>query len=153
MLLGTSSALFAQDETAVKGFAFSPGVIVQREVFTEANLTYGDIENTKMLVGISGYRLGIESNLKSGKEFTIAPKFGYEIAMTLLTIRVSGIQYFQNGNSEFRLVPEAGICLGGAVNLTYGYGIRFKSDEITNLAQHRLSLTLNINKTLFQSAF
>ncbi|RZJ67496.1 MAG: hypothetical protein EOO50_05795 [Flavobacterium sp.] len=134
-----------------KGFAFSPGVILQREVFAEANITYGTIVSNKMMIGISGVRVGVESNLKSGDDFTIAPKIGCEVAMTFLAMRATAVHYFQNGNNEFRLVPEVGISMGGAINLTYGYGFRFQKAEIANLSQHRLSLTLNINQTLFET--
>lgn len=143
-------AIHAQD-TEKTALAFSPGVILQKEVFAEANILYGTVVSNKMMVGISGARVGVESNLKSGNEFTIAPKVGYEIAMTLVTMRASAVNYFHNGNSEFRLVPEVGLCIGGVVNLTYGYGIRFQKPEITDVSPHRLSLTFNINKTLLKA--
>lgn len=151
----TSISCFSQtktDSTKVD-FAFSPGVILQREVFAEANVVVGRVVMEKMILGISGLRIGGESNLRNGNEFTIAPKVGLEIDATLAAFRLSAANYFQDGNSEFRLIPEIGISWGGTFNLTYGYGFRFQKREIEDLSQHRLSFTVNLNRKLNREAF
>jgi hypothetical protein len=136
------------------GFAFSPGVAIQRNVFVEANLFAGlivsHVDGEKIpQVGNLGFRIGVESDCNR----IIAPKIGCEIAATICTIRLSGVQYFQDGNSEFRLIPEFGYCIGGWVNLTYGYGISFKTHTgLTDIGRHRVCLSFNLNRRLGKAA-
>ena len=129
-------------------FAFSPGIVVQRNVFAEANLFIGKIVATDSPkvpnVGVTGFRVGIESDFNK----TIAPKVGYEIAITVFALRLSAANYFQQGNSEFRLIPELGISIGGRINLTYGYGISFNNRNLTDIGHHRVCLSFNLNRKL-----
>ncbi|GAA4054853.1 hypothetical protein [Flavobacterium chungnamense] len=129
-------------------FAFSPGIILQGNTFNELNLTIGKISTENWTVGIVGWRLGIESNFKYDREFIIAPKIGYDISMTYFTVRLSGINYFQNKNSEFRILPKIGVSLGGSFCLTYGYGISLNKSDISGLSNHRMGLSFNFNKQL-----
>ena len=143
-------------EPKTKGFVFSPGIIIQKEIFTEFSIGYGDIYTDfkpKMVpnIGFKGFKLGMETNLKSKADFIIAPKIGYEISITYFSIRLSALNYFKNNQSEFRLLPEAGISLGGLVNLTYGYGIGF-GNTIHEISNHRLTLSFNLNRKLFKAA-
>lgn len=134
-------------------FAFSPGIIQQRNTFLEANLFVGkiitDTEEKIPNIGVYGVRIGVESDFNR----TIAPKIGCEIAATVVTLRLSGIQYFQDKNSEFRLIPEFGYCIGGWINLTYGYGISFKTNTgLTDIGRHRVCLSFNLNRRLGKAA-
>jgi len=129
-------------------FAFSPGIICQGNMFNELNLTIGKISTENCTVGIVGWRIGFESNFKNNSEFIIAPKIGYNISMTYFTIRLSAVNYFQDNKSEFRILPEIGISLGGSFCLTCGYGINLKNSEISGLSNHRIGLSFNINKQL-----
>ncbi|RAJ13416.1 hypothetical protein LY08_01933 [Olleya aquimaris] len=133
---------------------FSPGIFIQKEIFTEANILLGTVYNNQSgyipMVGATGFRVGIETNLKSNENFIIAPKLGYEISVTYFSIRLSALNYFQNKQSEFRLLPEAGISIGGLINLTYGYGIGF-GQTIHGISNHRLSLSFNLNKRLWNA--
>jgi hypothetical protein len=130
------------------GVAFSPGVIIQRNAFIEANLFVGKIiieDQPKVpVIGVSGFRIGIELDCSK----TFAPKIGYEIAIVGLAIRLSAANYFQEGNSEFRLLPEIGLSMGGWASLTYGYGISFNDRTITDIGHHRVCLSFNLNKRL-----
>lgn len=141
------------DPTRHFGFAFSPGIIQQRNTFLEANLFMGCITtepNPKVpIVGVSGVRIGVESDLHR----TIAPKIGYEFAILGLDLKLSAANYFQDRKSEFRLIPEIGLSVGGWANLTYGYGITFKEREITDIGHHRVSLSFNLNKRLHKAIF
>jgi len=137
-----------------KDFAFSPGIIVQHETFLEFNVMLGevtDINGKIPIVGIEGFRLGVETNLRDGRNHTIAPKFGYEFSMTLFSLRLSAVNYFQNGNSEFRILPEIGLSIGGWANLTYGYGIPLNNGNLNNVSCHRVALSFNINKRLYNA--
>lgn len=128
--------------------AFAPGIICQGNMYNELNLTIGKVSAENWTVGIVGWRIGMESNFKNNNEFIIAPKVGYDISMTYFTIRLSAVNYFQNSKSEFRILPELGISLGGSFCLTYGYGINLNNAAISGLANHRIGLSFNINKQL-----
>lgn len=140
---------FSQEKKSNKkyDFAFSPGIICQGNMFNELNVTVGKISTENWTVGIVGWRIGVESNFKYNNDFIIAPKVGYDISMTYFTVRLSAVNYFQNSKSEFRILPEIGISLGGSICLTYGYGISLKS-EISGVPNHRIGLSFNINKQL-----
>lgn len=135
------------------GFAFSPGIIQQRNTFVEANLFAGWIKTEPHpkvpIIGVSGIRIGIESDCNR----TIAPKIGYEFALLGLDLKLSAANYYQDKNSEFRIIPEIGLSMGGWVNLTYGYGISFKDRDITDIGHHRVSLSFNFNKRLKKAVF
>jgi len=139
-------------------FVFSPSLFIQKEVFTDLSIIIGRVEtdtrHSKVppVIGVYGWRLGLESNFKGGNDYIIAPKVGYEMSITFFTIRLSALNYFQNSQSEFRLLPEAGFSIGGMFNLSYGYGISFKN-SINGISNHRLSLTINLNKRLSNSVF
>ncbi|WP_156115501.1 hypothetical protein [Psychroserpens sp. Hel_I_66] len=142
--------------TKFKDVLFSPGIIVQHETFLEFNISVGEVTaiNDKIpIIGFEGLRLGFETNLRDGKDHTIAPKIGYEISVTVFSIRLSAVNYFQNGNSEFRLLPEIGISLNGWANLTYGYGIPFNNGNLNNVSSHRVGLSFNLDKRLSNALF
>jgi len=90
----------------------------------------------------------LETNLRDGHNHTIAPKIGYEISATIFSLRLSAVNYFQNGNSEFRMLPELGISYNGWANLTYGYGIPFNNGNLNNVSCHRVGLSFNLDKRL-----
>jgi len=132
---------------------FSPGLIVQHETFLEFNMYIGDVTvlpSSKIpIVGVDGFRIGVETNLRDGHNHTIAPKIGYEMAVTIMALRLSAVNYFQNGRSEFRLLPELGISIYGWVNLTYGYGIPFNDGNLNNVSYHRVGLSFNLDRRLY----
>ncbi len=134
-------------------FAYSPGIVVQRNVFLESNLFVGKIfaETSGKVpsVGVLGFRIGIESDLNK----TFAPKIGYEMAVLAVTIRLSAANYYQNSNSELRLIPEFGFCIGGWVNLTYGSGISINNGHLTDIGHHRVCLSFNLNRRLGKAAY
>jgi hypothetical protein len=139
-----------------RDFTFAPGLIVQHETFLEFNVMFGDVThiNGKIpIIGIEGFRIGVETNLRDGRNHTIAPKVGYEVSMTLFSIRLSAVNYFQNGSSEFRLLPELGLSIGGKINLMYGYGIPFNNGNLNNVSCHRVGLSFNFNERLNNAVF
>ena len=147
-----------ENQTKAKtDFAFSPGLILQGNLFADVNLLIGKVTvdlNSKIpIVGIQGFRLGFESNFLDNKNYTIAPKVGYEISPMLYTLRLSAVNYFQNSNSEFRILPELGLSLGGWINLTYGYGISLENKNLKNVSNHRISLNFNLNRKLKKGTF
>jgi|SRR6218665_358205 len=157
ILFLTFSSIVNSQETALDGdrfgFAFSPGIIVQRNVFLEANVFAGRIianTNSKVpAVGVMGFRAGLETDCKR----TIAPKVGYEIAILAITARLSAANYFQDSHSDFRIIPEIGFTMGGWASVTYGYGISFKNSNLTDIGHHRVSLSFNLNRRLKDATF
>lgn len=126
----------------------SPGMSYQGQFFGEMNLMY-----SKYYIGhggnaIWGPRLGVEVNFNKDR-FIYAPKVGYELSGLLLAVRGNAVGYIDNKRLDLRLLPEAGISLLGAVNLTYGYSLpvlNFKSKEV---ARHRITLTANLHRELW----
>lgn len=136
-----------------KDIVFSPGLIVQHETFLEFNVLIGDViiesgNNKIPIVGVQGFRIGVETNLRDGHNHTIAPKIGYEMAVTAFALRLSAVNYFQNRRSEFRILPELGISIIGWLNLTYGYGIRLNNGHLNNVSYHRVGLSINLDNRL-----
>ena len=135
-----------------KDIIFSPGLIVQHETFLEFNVLIGDVtvmpSDKVPIVGVDGFRIGVETNLRDGHNHTIAPKIGYEFSYTVFSLRLSAVNYFQNGNSEFRILPEVGISALGWLNLTYGYGIPFNNGNLNNVSHHRVGLSINLDRRL-----
>ncbi|MCB0463766.1 MAG: hypothetical protein KDC81_13780 [Flavobacteriaceae bacterium] len=132
-------------------FVLSSGIILQSNLFADVNIIAGKVavENSKIpIVGVTGFRIGFESNFRSDENYTIAPKLGYEISATVFSMRLSTVNYFQNDKSEFRLLPEIGFSYLGFINLTYGYGIAFNNGNLRNVSNHRLSLSINLNRKL-----
>lgn len=128
-------------------YAFSPGVVVQGNFHNEFNFMVGKITQEKMFISYTAIRAGVETNFLYNEDFIIAPKIGFEYSVLILTFRLTGINYFQNSNSNFYIYPEVGISLGGSVNLTYGYN-SLKNCEIDGLSKHRIGLSININRKL-----
>lgn len=129
-------------------FAFSPGIIVQRNIFLDANVligkTFSNLNSKIPIVGIQGIRIGLETDCNN----TFAPKIGYELTPMIYTLRLSAINYFQNDNTEFRIIPEIGLSFYSWINLTYGYGISLNNGNISDIGHHRIALTFNFNKKL-----
>ncbi len=159
LTLVTSTTLFAQDSLAVKRDfqapesmitfnSFSPGIVVQRQVFGEANLLMGTAMKNKIMLGLTGLRLGAESNFKTGKEHIFGIKAGLEFDALIAATRISVIDYFNGSRSQLRLLPEIGLTFAGLYTLTYGYGIKITDTDIPGICHHRLSLSINLSRKL-----
>lgn len=159
LTLFTSITIFAQDSLAVKKDfqvpesmimfnSFSPGILVQHQVFGEANLLIGTAMKNKMMLGLTGLRLGAESNFKPGKEHIFGIKAGLELDALIAAMRISVIDYFNGSRSQLRLLPEIGFTFGGLYTFTYGYGIKLTDTDIPGISHHRLSLSINMGRKL-----
>lgn len=134
-------------------FAISPGVILQRQTFGELNVIIGRYTSLFGLNNFEGVRFGVESNFKNGNDHIFAPKIGYEATGMLLCMRATALTYFHNGNTQFRLLPELGFCIRGFANLTYGYNFNLSKVDINGICNHRVCLSINLNRTLILNAF
>ncbi len=142
-------------ENKINAIVFSGGIIFQHQFFLDANVLIGQysaLEGKIPLIGILGWRAGLESSFDFDRQI-IGPKIGYEISYFPFSIRASVVNYFQDDKSQLRVVPELGISIGGAVNLSYGYGQKIIGDKIYKLSYHRVSLTVNLQKDLWKTVF
>ena len=144
---------FAQEKKKWPDFAISPGVIYQRQTFGELNILIGRYESSTGGNAFGGVRIGAESNFKSGNGQIFAPKIGVELSGMVLCIRATAWTYFYNGDTQFRLLPELGISFLGFANLTYGYNFNLSKTEINGISNHRICLSINLNRDLISDAF
>lgn len=128
----------------------SPGISYQGEFFGEINLMYSRLAIEHGGNTIWGPRIGLEANFSKDR-FIYAPKVGYELSGMLIALRGNAIGYIDDKKLDLRLLPEAGLSLAGAINLTYGYSLpilNFKSPEV---ARHRITLTANVHRELWHA--
>lgn len=130
-------------------FILTPGISLQTQTFMELNLTFAKIECGPCNgCSIAGPMIGIESNLNQD-HWIYAPKIGFQAAALLMTFRGSVINYIDKGHTDLRILPEIGIGLMGAINLTYGYNIPLLKFEIPTISRHRISLTINLARQIW----
>ena len=128
----------------------SPGISYQGQFFGEINLMYSKFAIEHSGNAIWGPRIGIEANFNHDK-FIYAPKVGYEFSGMLIALRGNAVGYIDDKKLDLRLLPEAGISLLGAVNLTYGYNLPILSFKSTEVARHRITLTANVNRGIWHA--
>lgn len=128
----------------------SLGYVEQNHSFTEANLLIGYVGGNNYSWGMTGIRLGVESNLLPDNDQIIAPKIGFEVAQLIIITRLSFIDYIKGNQSELRIVPEVGLTLLGLVNITYGYGQRINATRIEGISAHRFGVSINFSPTVFK---
>ena len=142
-------------ENKINAIVFSGGIVFQHQFFLDANVLVGHyiaIDGKIPLIGINGWRAGLESSFDFDNHI-IGPKVGLDFSFLPVSARLSAINYFQDDKSQLRLLPELGISIGGAVNLSYGYGQKIIGDKIYKLSYHRVSLTVNLQKDLWKTVF
>ncbi|MBB6609912.1 hypothetical protein H7F15_02580 [Pontibacter sp. Tf4] len=128
----------------------SPGLSFQNQVFGEVNLMYSRLELSHSGTAIYGPRIGIETNFNP-EHFIYAPKIGYELSGLIFSFRGSAVGYIDNRKLDLRLLPEAGLSLLGAVNLTYGYNIPVSDFRTAEISNHKISLITNLNWDLWHA--
>lgn len=117
------------------------GVSRQSETFLDVNLNLYSVDTNQIkLMLFKGFRLGVESNLKS-ENFIWGPKVGYEVAGTTV-LRLSAVNYFDKGNVDVRLLPEVGLSICGTVSILYGYNIPLNDYQSSNVGYHKFSLCI-----------
>jgi hypothetical protein len=128
----------------------SPGISYQGQIFGEINLMYSKLAIEHGGNAIWGPRIGIEANF-SRDRFIYAPKVGYELSGMLIALRGNAVGYFDDRKLDLRLLPEAGVSLAGAINLTYGYSLPILNHKSTEVARHRITLTANVHRDLWHA--
>lgn len=131
-------------------YILSPGISYQRQLMPELNLMLAKSVIEHGGNAIWGPRIGIESNF-SKKDLIVGAKLGYELAGMVLCFRGTTISYFNQNKIDLRILPEAGISLFGALNLTYGYNIPLLDYRIPGISNHRIALTANLDFDLWRS--
>ncbi len=82
--------------------------------------------------------VGFETDFRE----TYAPKVGVEATFLILTGRFSVISYFQKGDVTIRALPEIGLGFVNNFNISYGYGFSPHKNNLQNVSNHRLKLTI-----------
>ena len=134
-------------------FAISPGIIFQNQTFGEINVLVGHYENSHSGNAFGGVRIGMESNFKRGNENIIAPKIGVELSGLVICMRATALTYFKNDEVQFNLLPELGVSFLGFANLTYGYSFNLSKVNISGISNHKICLSINLNKKLINDVF
>ena len=137
-----------QENLPARKLILSPGISFQKQVFGEVNLMYSKLELSDSGSAIYGPRIGVETNFNPD-HFIYAPKIGYEFSGMIFSFRSSTVGYVDSKKLDLRLLPEAGLSLFGAANLTYGYNIPVMDFRTTEISNHKLSLTANLNRDLW----
>jgi hypothetical protein len=153
ILLFTAFALsdvIGQDKVPERKLILSPGLSFQKQVFGEINLMYSKLELSHSGTAIYGPRIGIETNFNPD-HFIYAPKIGYEFSGLIFSFRGSTAGYIDNKKLDLRLLPEAGLSLLGAINLTYGYNIPVLDFRTSKISNHKVSLTTNLDWDLWHA--
>lgn len=143
-------AAAAQPDSGRVHATWYPEVIGQGNTWLGANVMIGRTTINKVFLGMSGFRLGAETNFRSGTSHTWGAKLGYEVSAMFFLYRLSAISYFQQGRAELRLMPELGMSWGGVINLTYGYQLRLSRSTVDELPHHRIGLGFNFNRALMK---
>jgi hypothetical protein len=147
------NSTIAQEKKKWPDFAISPGVIFQRQTFGELNILIGRYESSTGGNAFGGVRIGAESNFKNWNDHIFAPKIGVELSGMVICMRATALTYFHNGDTQFRLLPELGISFLGFANLTYGYNFNLSKVDINGISNHRVCLSINLNRDLINDAF
>lgn len=127
----------------------SPGIIIQKQPFLDLKLFFAETVSVPYSIdAFSGAFIGAESNLKFSN-WIYAVKTGYEFSWLFFSARGTLVNYFENGYSDLRIVPEIGISFLSTINLTYGYSIPLLSYESNSIGRNRISVNYVISRRLF----
>jgi hypothetical protein len=119
------------------GYAYSKGHFLQLGAIWGKD--YGNVH-----VPSKGFGVGTDLGLVNDK-LTIGAKGFIEYNAYIITaFRLNAINYFRQGQSDFRIIPEVGLTMFGQINFMYGYGIPISKNEITDIGRHRFALTFNL---------
>lgn len=149
ILIVYSPFCFAQKKVKSR-LILSPGISYQRQFMPELNLMLAKSVIEHGGNAIWGPRIGIESNF-SKNDLIVGTKLGYEMAGLIVCFRGNAISYFNQSKIDLRLLPEAGISLFGAVNLTYGYNFPLLDYRIPTISNHRIALTVNLDFEIWKA--
>ena len=152
----TRSSILLVASLAIKGimhaqtpdppeWAFCPSIASQGRTFGELDIMRAQLMEGHGVDVLYGPFAGIGSTIDAGERILV-PKIGYELAMTLITVRLSTAYYCADRTNDLRFLPEVGLTFFGLADLTYGWTIPLNNDPIPGLTIHRLALTVNLHR-------
>jgi hypothetical protein len=151
LFLCLSGTLPAQEQdTHEHKLCFSPGLSWQGAPFAELDLMWARSIIETGGNAFFGPRAGVEMNF-SPDHFICAPRIGYELSGMLISLRANTLVYLDGAVADWRVLPEAGLSLFGAIDLTYGYAIPLLPDRVPGINGHRISLIFNIDRELWKA--
>jgi hypothetical protein len=123
------------------------GIVKQKQLMGEVGLLYGKWfhEHSGVTIGMSGMKVSTEFNFQS-KNFTIAPKVGYEFAILYVGGKLSLMDYTNFTYHDFKLTPEIGLTSAGYMGVYYGINIPITKSHLDNVSLHKFSLMFNLDK-------
>ena len=127
-------------------WALCPSIASQGQIYGELDVMRAQVMEGHGVLILYGPYVGVATNFGPGERI-IVPKAGYELAMSLITVRASTACYYGDHNSDLRFLPEVGLSFFGLADLTYGWAIPLTDDRIPDLAKHRFALTVNLHRT------
>ncbi|MFD2717131.1 hypothetical protein ACFST9_00290 [Hymenobacter monticola] len=136
MALGPGQRYYLEDHFILKG-----GLLVQGSTAgLEVGLQPGQ--------GKAGRNVGVSVGLEALlAPLVVGPKLSVEGEFGLLGGRLDVVGYVPFAGSsrqlDFRAVPQAGLSVGGLVNLFYGYALPLTENPLPALGRHRISLFIN----------
>ncbi len=140
-----SSGALAQEPYPAE-WALCPSIASQGQIFGELDLMRAQVIEGHGVLILYGPFVGVATNFRAGERI-IVPKAGYELVMSVITLRASTACYYGEHNRDLRLLPEVGLSFFGLADLTYGWAIPLTDDRIPDLAKHRFALTVNLHRT------
>jgi hypothetical protein len=83
-------------------------------------------------------------------KYLYGAKLGFETAW-LIGMWAIELKYLtDNTNSQIYLTPKAGLSGVGFVNILYGYNLKLNKEDLLDVGNHQISLTINLSRKLFQ---
>lgn len=133
------------------GLYFSTGVVYQNITMFDIGVMYGFVTYGPVLIH-GGKNHHIEYGIKFSVEasyinsnIVLGPKLSIESNFyKVFGGRVNIINYTNFKTSDFCLTPETGITFGGYFTIFYGYNIHLTKNRISEISNHRISITLNL---------
>lgn len=141
----STSAALAQEPYPAE-WALCPSIASQGQVYGELDIMRAQVIEGHGVLILYGPFAGVATNFGQGERI-IVPKAGYELAMSVITVRASTACYYGEHNSDLRFLPEVGLSFFGLADLTYGWALPLTDDRIPELARHRFALTVNLHRT------
>jgi len=117
---------------------------------------YAELGYSRLIISDKGLNSG-SVNFYAAGQFSLVQngtsiyggKLGFETCW-MIGMWGAELKYLTNNqNSQLFFTPKIGLSLLGAASLLYGYNIPH-SNELQPIGRHQISITVNVNKRLFE---
>lgn len=87
-------------------------------------------------------------NRNENSKFLYGAKLGYETSWVIGMWAIELKYLTDNTNSQIYITPKVGLSAIGFVHILYGYNIKLNKDDLLDVGNHQISLTINLSKKL-----